>query len=199
MSQQGPIIVVSTRGAAAVRRVRSTRRSCFRSSTLSWADASRAVAQLRARRGVWSHRAKPPKPRSTRSPRTDRGDKTLSAADRRRSHGVAARKRHSVFAQDGGDCDRLLARLRAALRVQDAACDRDAPARRRSGGADDARRCRSRARRHRAADRPRRGLPCAFGFARRAHRAWSARSSIEAAAKHLNVPRHRRHRARRGL
>ena len=136
------------------------------------------------------------------------GTPALSAADRGRSAGRASRQRDSLFSEPdpaaSGFANPTLANSRR-LRPSDgpaacraartvAACDRDAPAG--AGNADGAVAYRSGARRHRAADRPRRRLSDIVGRAWRAHR--RGRRAFDRGGREASQrQRHRRHRARR--
>ena len=136
------------------------------------------------------------------------GTPALSAADRGRPAGPASRQRHSLLSEPNpaasGFANPNLAnsrRLRPsggspACRAARAvvACDRDAPAG--AGNADGAVAYRSGARRHRAADRPRRRLSDVVGRAWRAHRR-GRRALDRGGGEASQRQRHRRHRARR--
>ena len=130
-----------------------------------------------------------------------RGTPALSAADRGRPAGPASRQRHSLLSTQCRNSRRLRLRpsggapaCRAARAV--VACDRDAPAG--AGNADGAVAYRSGARRHRAADRPRRRLSDVVGRAWRAHRR-GRRALDRGGGEASQRQRHRRHRARRRL
>ena len=196
MSQQGPILVVST-----------ARRPSF-AATLDIAQAVSGgrdrVGGRGARRRAGATGRRAGCNRRHRCSRTGAagsagcGTPALSAADRGRPAGRASGQRHSLLSEPRLERPRRLrpsdgaAACRAARTL--AACDRDAPAG--AGNADGAVAYRSGARRHRAADRPRRRLSDAVGRARRAHR--RGRRALDRGGREASQrPRHRRHRARR--
>ena len=198
MSQQGPILVVST-----------ARRPSF-AATLDLAQAvsggrdrvggrgARRRAGATGRRAGCNLRHRCSRPGGAGS--AGCGTPALSAADRGRPAGPASRQRHSLLSNpDPANSRRLRLRpsggppaCRAARAV--VACDRDAPAG--AGNADGAVAYRSGARRHRAADRPRRRLSDAVGRAWRAHRR-GRRALDRGGGEASQCQGHRRHRARR--
>ena len=160
-----------------------------------WADASRAVEQLQPAAVLAADGRDRPRPAFGALAEADRGAPALSAADRGRSRDRACPTTPFRFSRRSGNSDAAdCAPARRAARP-DAACDRDAPAGCRPAR-DDAQRYRSVPRCDRAADRPRRRLPCAFGVARRAD-GRGRRAQHRSRGETPQHARHRRHRARR--
>ena len=95
MSQQGPIIVVSTAERPSFASALDDAKM-FPMIDTGWADASRAVEQLQPA-AVLVAMAGTAEPGLEAAGQTDRRAAALSAADRGRSHDIAARQRHSVF------------------------------------------------------------------------------------------------------
>ena len=192
MSQQGPILVVSTaeRPSFASRAGRCQAVSGDR-DRMGGRGARRRTdaARRRAGRDVRHRRG-----RTSSAGRADRRAPALSAADRGRSRDRRLPDNAIPFFQAQGNSDRLMARLRAALRVRSLHAT---VMRRLVPPAPMAlSRHRSRPRRDRAADRPRRRLSCALGLARRADRR-GRRALDRGRGEASQRPRHRRHRARR--
>ena len=204
MSQQGPILVVSTARRPSFAATLDVGK-LFPVVETEWADAARAVEQVQPA-AVLAATSDADAARLAAAGSAGRGTPALSAADRGRPAGPASRQRHSLLSDRKHLADPNLAeprRLRPsggapARRAARAvvACDRHAPAG--AGNADGAVAYRSSARRHRAADRPRRRLSDAFGLAWRAHRR-GRRALDRGGCEASQHQRHRRHRARRRL
>ena len=191
MSQQGPILVVSTARRPSFAATLDIGR-LFPVVETEWADAARAVEQVQpaavlaataeadaaglARLAARVAARQPYLPLISVDPETPLPDNVIPFFQTRRQ-----------LRSSGGAPARRAARALAA-------CDRDAPAG--AVNADGAVADRSGARRHRAADRPRRRLSGAVGRARRAHRR-GRRALDRGRSQTSQRPGHRRHRARR--
>ena len=211
MSQQGPILVVSTARRPSFAATLDLAR-LFPVVETEWADAVRAVEQVQPAAVLAAtvrHRCSWPCGAGS----AGCGTPALSAADRGRPAGPASRQRHSLLSEPNLASPELAdpnlaspnlaspRRLRPpggppACRAARAvvACDRDAPAG--AGNADGAVGYRSGARRYRAADRPRRRLSDVVGRAWRAHRR-GRRALDRGGCEASQRQGHRRHRARR--
>ena len=206
MSQQGPILVVSTARRPSFAATLDIGR-LFPVVETEWADAVRAVEQVQPA-AVLAATSDTDAAGLAAVGRAGCGTPALSAADLGRPAGRASRQRDSLLPESNPATSGLAnptlansgrlrpsdgpATCRAARAV--AARNRHAPAG--AGNADGAVAYRSGARCHRAADRPRRRLSDIVGRAWRAHRR-GRRALDRGGCEASQRQRHRRHRARR--
>jgi len=165
MSQQGPIIIVSTAQRPSFASALDDAK-IFPIIDTGWADASRAIDELQpaAVLVATSEAVKADVETLAKRIASRQPYLPLLAID----PGIGLPENAIPFSQADGNFDRLVARLRAALRIRSlhATVMRrldDPAARKTLADIDPA------PRRHRTADRPRRRLPCAFRITRRAN------------------------------
>ena len=189
MSQQGPILVVSTSGRPSFASTLDEAK-LFPVIDTVWADAARAVEQLRpgAVLAAMAGAGQPAFDALARQIAASEPYLPLIAVDP-----TGELPENAIpFAQGNAGTDRLLARLNAALRVRSlhATVMRRLDPAKRTG----VRRDRYRPRRDRAADRPRQRLSGAVGGAWRAHGRGRC-AEHRGRRKTPQHPRYRRHRA----
>ena len=190
MSQQGPILVVSTARQPSFASALDVA-NLFPVVETSPMDAARAVEQMQPA-AVLVATSDIDEAGLAALADADRDAPALSAADCRRSADPASRQRHPVLSEPRGlrpACGPVARRTSRPV----AACHRHATAG--AVSADRAVAHRSRPRCHRAAGRPRQRLSCAIGFARRVHRR-RRRALDRSRGEASQRPRHRRHRRR---